>query len=393
MNLKKGLYTVGGIDNLDHNPSSQTSKEVPWKLQVQCRYLKNILYNEQMIQYEIINQMDLPSIFVDIEKLANGNSRHFELWVKIRGVLGVAFMGLFFGDYLHFVYQANGPMSIVLINNSQDMLKPFLDQKVLWIYLLKVLHSLHTSTWKIHKVQEKIQESKRLQSKDEVDYKRIFKLSILNILICDYHDTFQCFKTMAEIMLTIPLTFVPCERGFSLQNRHIGRYTSRRNVESVQNRMMIGWASKQKDFDEKEVVRKACQKWNNVPGFVSYVTLTFYFSAFEYFKHTGLNRVDKASSTCVWCELTVLEFFESRNQYYVSKSENAVKRVMEAFQSLINPFEVDDESKLYPLACDAAASDEVTQEVLSAEEIGKKAKERLEKNERFFEPIKRQKLK
>ncbi|KAG1670218.1 hypothetical protein GQR58_017096 [Nymphon striatum] len=77
----------------------------------------------------------------------------------------------------------------------------------------------------------------------------------------------------------------------------------------------------------------------------------------------------------------------------VSKSENAVKKVMEAFQSLINPFEVDDESKLNPLACGAAASDEVTQEVLNAEEIGKKAKERLEKNERFFEPIKRQKLK
>ncbi|KAG1652408.1 Tankyrase-1 [Nymphon striatum] len=42
---------------------------------------------------------------------------------------------------------------------------------------------------------------------------------------------------------------------------------------------------------------------------------------------------------------------------------------MEAFQSLINPFEVDDESKLNPLACGAAASDKVTQEVLNAEEI------------------------
>ncbi|KAG1680023.1 Deoxyribodipyrimidine photo-lyase [Nymphon striatum] len=60
----------------------------------------------------------------------------------------------------------------------------------------------------------------------------------------------------------------------------------------------------------------------------------------------------------------------SAKPYTVSKSENAVKKVMEAFQSLIHPFEVDDESKLCPIACGAAASDEVTQEVLSAEEIG-----------------------
>ncbi len=82
----------------------------------------------------------------------------------------------------------------------------------------------------------------------------------------------------------------------------------------------------------------------------------------------------------------------------VRKSEKAVKKVVEAFESLMNPFEVDDESKLYSIASGAAASDEVTQAMMNAEEIGKTAKEeliheRLEKNERFFEPIKRQKLK
>ena len=82
----------------------------------------------------------------------------------------------------------------------------------------------------------------------------------------------------------------------------------------------------------------------------------------------------------------------------VRKSEKAVKKVVEAFQSLMNPFEVDDGSKLYSIASGAAASDEVTEAMMNAEEIGKAAKEqfineRLEKNERFFEPIKRQKLK
>eukprot|EP00794_Sanderia_malayensis_P002105 gene2104-2390_t len=82
----------------------------------------------------------------------------------------------------------------------------------------------------------------------------------------------------------------------------------------------------------------------------------------------------------------------------VRKSEKAVTKVVEAFQSLMNPFEVDDESKLYSIASGAAASDEVAEAVMNAEEIGKAAKEqfineRLEKNEKFFEPIKRQKLK
>ncbi|KAG1714871.1 Synaptotagmin-like protein 4 [Nymphon striatum] len=59
------------------------------------------------------------------------------------------------------------------------------------------------------------------------------------------------------------------------------------------------------------------------------------------------------------CDLAAVDAKKKRSD---PKSENAVKKVMEAFQSLINPFEVDDESKLNPLACGAAASDEVTQE-------------------------------
>ena len=80
----------------------------------------------------------------------------------------------------------------------------------------------------------------------------------------------------------------------------------------------------------------------------------------------------------------------------VGKSEKAVKKVVEAFQSMMNPFEVDDESKLYSIASGAAASDEVTKVVMNAEEIEEAAKEqfineRLEENERFFEPIKQHK--
>jgi hypothetical protein len=35
-------------------------------------------------------------------------------------------------------------------------------------------------------------------------------------LIKDYAETFPDYVTLAHILLTVPLTSVPCERGFSL---------------------------------------------------------------------------------------------------------------------------------------------------------------------------------
>ena len=59
----------------------------------------------------------------------------------------------------------------------------------------------------------------------------------------------------------------------------------------------------------------------------------------------------------------------------VRKSKTAGNEVILAFQSLINPFKVENEAKVHSIASSAAASDEIATEVLNAKEIGKAAKE------------------
>ena len=82
----------------------------------------------------------------------------------------------------------------------------------------------------------------------------------------------------------------------------------------------------------------------------------------------------------------------------VMKSEKSVSKTTTAIRSFMNPFDVDDREKLYSLSSGAPATVSVEGEVLSAEKIGKAAKERfirerLETKDHFFEPIKRMKLK
>ena len=74
------------------------------------------------------------------------------------------------------------------------------------------------------------------------------------------------------------------------------------------------------------------------------------------------------------------------------KSDKCVKKAQEAVESFINPFMVED--KLISLSSGAAATADIASDVLRAEAAGKEAKEafirdRLEKNDNFFEPIKR----
>ena len=82
-------------------------------------------------------------------------------------------------------------------------------------------------------------------------------------LIKDYAETFPDYVTLAHILLTVPLTSVPCERGFSLQNRHHNATSSRRSVTNVQHRMQIEFSSKQAGYDRNEVVRQAAVKFND----------------------------------------------------------------------------------------------------------------------------------
>ena len=81
----------------------------------------------------------------------------------------------------------------------------------------------------------------------------------------------------------------------------------------------------------------------------------------------------------------------------VRKSEQKVQRTIDAVNSFINPFDVPDKEKLYSLSSGAFASPEITEDVMRSDRAGTEAKEkfireRLEKGDNFFDPVKRIKL-
>ena len=78
----------------------------------------------------------------------------------------------------------------------------------------------------------------------------------------------------------------------------------------------------------------------------------------------------------------------------LQKSEKMVSITMSAINNFNNPFDVDDKSRLYCMSSGAPAPASIVglHDVLTGEEIGENAKElsireRLEKKEKFFEPI------
>jgi len=82
----------------------------------------------------------------------------------------------------------------------------------------------------------------------------------------------------------------------------------------------------------------------------------------------------------------------------IQKSEKAVQKAKDAFESFNNPFSVEDKSRIYSISSGAPAPPGIESDVLMAEAKGKQAKEvfikdRLEKKDKFFEPVKRLRLK
>ena len=82
----------------------------------------------------------------------------------------------------------------------------------------------------------------------------------------------------------------------------------------------------------------------------------------------------------------------------IARSQKNTSKALDAVQSFINPFTVDTKDKLLILSSGQAATDEIENDVLRAEEIGRAARDafiedRLKNNRDFFEPIKRQNLK
>jgi hypothetical protein len=78
----------------------------------------------------------------------------------------------------------------------------------------------------------------------------------------------------------------------------------------------------------------------------------------------------------------------------IERSEANVVKVAQAIVGFINPFEMEQTDKLYCISSGASATSEIESDVILAEAVGADAKddfisERLEKHEKFFDPIKR----
>lgn len=75
----------------------------------------------------------------------------------------------------------------------------------------------------------------------------------------------------------------------------------------------------------------------------------------------------------------------------IERSETNVEKVAEAIVGFINPFEMEQKDKLYCISSGASATSEIERDVILA--FGADIKvdfisERLEKHEKFFDPIK-----
>ena len=83
-------------------------------------------------------------------------------------------------------------------------------------------------------------------------------------IICRCADMIPEFCTLAHISLTIPITSVPCERGFSAQNLIHTSLRSSLSVKSVENKLFIKSESRRTDFDQEDIIQKACQHFTAV---------------------------------------------------------------------------------------------------------------------------------
>nr|KAG5687561.1 hypothetical protein BaRGS_022865 [Batillaria attramentaria] len=73
---------------------------------------------------------------------------------------------------------------------------------------------------------------------------------------------FPDFSILAHISVTLPVSSVPCERGFSSQNSTHTTHRSCLKTSSVERKMWIKHEAKQDDFQEDQVIEKACTNFH-----------------------------------------------------------------------------------------------------------------------------------
>ena len=76
-------------------------------------------------------------------------------------------------------------------------------------------------------------------------------------LLCEYKNEFPSFYQIAEIMLTVPITSVPHEWGFSFQNKIHSHSRNRLASKNVENKMFI----QSTDLDISTLSARACDKF------------------------------------------------------------------------------------------------------------------------------------
>ena len=81
-------------------------------------------------------------------------------------------------------------------------------------------------------------------------------------LITQCNDIFPEFCFLAQVCVAIPLSSVPCERGFSAQNIIHTAMRSKLSMQSVENKMFIKYNCKRADHDERILILESCKRFN-----------------------------------------------------------------------------------------------------------------------------------
>lgn len=85
-------------------------------------------------------------------------------------------------------------------------------------------------------------------------------IDMCSLVIREHNDVFPDFATLAEICMVIPLTSVPCERAFSVQNSIMSTNRSRMLPKHLNNKMLIVSNKRKRDLTDDAVMEFAKTK-------------------------------------------------------------------------------------------------------------------------------------
>ena len=97
-----------------------------------------------------------------------------------------------------------------------------------------------------------------LQFKFLVNSKKHLSLAdFVQLVLNDYAEEFPDFYVLANVLSVIPLASVPCERGFSMQNRIKRKSRNRIGIDRVEIKMKIAYVVRNVDGSKRKMVESA----------------------------------------------------------------------------------------------------------------------------------------